>query len=66
MEIPVNVLSFPVLQLMMGPSLWFLYGALGVAVFMLIVGYAPETTVKSLEEISHQWRTEPAGVAVRH
>jgi SP family galactose:H+ symporter-like MFS transporter len=59
-------LSFPVLQLMMGPSLWFLYGALGVTAFIFIVGYVPETKGKSLEEISHQWRAEPAGVAVRH
>ena len=50
-------LSFPVLQAMMGPSLWFLYAAMGVAAFIFIVGYVPETKGKSLEDISRQWRT---------
>ncbi len=50
-------LSFPVLQATMGPSLWFLYAAMGVAAFIFIVGYVPETRGKSLEEISRQWRT---------
>ena len=42
---------------MMGPSLWFLYAAMGVAAFIFVVGYVPETKGKSLEEISRQWRT---------
>ena len=50
-------LSFPVLQAMMGPSLWFLYAAMGVAAFVFIVGYVPETKGKSLKDISRQWRT---------
>src|ERR1700679_4008529 len=41
-------LSFPVLQAMMGPSLWFLYAAMGVVAFIFIVGYVPETKGKSL------------------
>jgi SP family galactose:H+ symporter-like MFS transporter len=58
-------LSFPPLQEMMGPSLWFLYAAMGVAAFIFVAGYVPETKGKSLEEISRQWRTEPA-VIVAH
>jgi MFS transporter, SP family, galactose:H+ symporter len=50
-------LSFPVLQTMMGPSLWFLYASMGVAAFIFVVGWVPETRGKSLEEISRQWRT---------
>jgi SP family galactose:H+ symporter-like MFS transporter len=50
-------LSFPVLQATMGPSLWFLYAAMGVAAFIFIAAYVPETRGKSLEEISRQWRT---------
>ena len=50
-------LSFPVLQATMGPSLWFLYAAMGVAAFIFVVGYVPETKGKSLEDISRQWRT---------
>jgi MFS transporter, SP family, galactose:H+ symporter len=50
-------LSFPVLQAMMGPSLWFLYAAMGVGAFIFVVGYVPETKGKSLEDISRQWRT---------
>lgn len=50
-------LSFPVLQAMMGPSLWFLYASMGVAAFIFVVGWVPETKGKSLEEISRQWRT---------
>jgi len=57
--------SFPVLQVMFGPSLWFLYAAMGVAAFIFIVGWVPETKGKSLEEISRQWRTVPAGIIVR-
>lgn len=57
-------LSFPVLQAWMGPSLWFLYAAMGVAGIIFIVAYVPETKGKSLEEISRQWRTEPLGLAV--
>jgi SP family arabinose:H+ symporter-like MFS transporter len=59
-------LSFPVLREMMGPSLWFLYAAMGVAAFVFIGGYVPETKGKSLEDISRQWRTEPAGIVERH
>ena len=33
---------------------------MGVAAFIFIIGYVPETKGKSLEEISRQWRTEPA------
>ncbi|HEV2171558.1 MAG TPA: sugar porter family MFS transporter [Candidatus Binatus sp.] len=49
-------LSFPILQATMGPSLWFLYAAMGVAAFVFIVGFVPETRGKSLEDISRQWR----------
>src|SRR5277367_282447 len=55
-KFPVS-LSFPVLQATMGPSLWFLYAAMGVAAFIFVVGYVPETKGKSLEDISRQWRT---------
>ena len=58
-------LSFPVLQVWLGPSLWFLYAAMGVAALIFIVGYVPETKGKSLEQISLLWRTVPAGVVVR-
>jgi MFS transporter, SP family, galactose:H+ symporter len=53
-------LSFPVLQVLMGPSLWFLYAAMGVAAFFFVLGWVPETKGKSLEDISRQWRTESA------
>jgi hypothetical protein len=53
-------LSFPVLREMMGPSLWFLYAAMGVAAFFFVLGWVPETKGKSLEDISRQWRSEPA------
>ena len=53
-------LSFPVLQAMMGPSLWFLYAAMGVAAFIFIVRWVPETKGKSLEDISRNWRTATA------
>jgi SP family galactose:H+ symporter-like MFS transporter len=53
-------LSFPVLQAMMGPSLWFVYAAMGVAAFIFIVRWVPETKGKSLEDISRQWRTASA------
>ncbi len=56
--------SFPVLLEMMGPSLCFLYAAMGVAAFIFIVGWVPETKGKSLEEISRQWRTGPVGTVV--
>ena len=58
-------LSFPVLQVVMGPSLPFLYVALGVLAFLFIVGYVPETKGKSLEEISRLWRIAPVSGAVR-
>ena len=57
-------LSFPVLQAAMGPSLWFLYAAMGVAAFVFVVGWVPETKGKSLEDISRQWRIEPAATVV--
>jgi len=57
-------LSFPVLQVMIGPSLWFLYAAMGVAAFIFVIGYVPETKGKSLEDISRQWRPEPAGIVI--
>ena len=53
-------LSFPVLQATMGSSLWFLYAAMGVAAFIFIVRWVPETRGKSLEDISRQWRTATA------
>ena len=58
-------LSFPVLQATMGPSLWFLYAAMGVAAFIFIVRRVPETKGKSLEDISRQWRTATAPNLVR-
>jgi sugar porter (SP) family MFS transporter len=58
-------LSFPILQAAMGPSLWFVYAAMGVAALIFVIGYVPETKGKSLEEISRQWRLQPANVAVR-
>jgi MFS transporter, SP family, galactose:H+ symporter len=59
-------LSFPVLQVMMGPSLWFLYAAMGVAAFVFISGYVPETKGRSLEDISRQWRVESADIVKLH
>jgi sugar porter (SP) family MFS transporter len=58
-------LSFPVLQAMMGPSLWFLYAAMGVAAFIFIIRWVPETKGKSLEDISRNWRTTTATNLVR-
>jgi len=58
-------LSFPVLQAAMGPSLWFLYAAMGLGAIMFVIGYVPETKGKSLEEISLQWRVQPAVLAAR-
>ena len=55
-------LSFPVLLAAMGASLWFLYAAMGVAAFIFIFGYVPETKGKSLEEVSRQWRIGPAAI----
>ncbi len=49
-------LSFPIMQAMLGPSLWFVYAAMGVAAFIFIIGWVPETRGKSLEDISRQWR----------
>jgi MFS transporter, SP family, galactose:H+ symporter len=57
-------LSFPVLLAAMGASLWFLYAAMGVAAFIFIFGYVPETKGKSLEEVSRQWRIGPAAIKV--
>jgi MFS family permease len=59
-------LSFPVLQVMLGPSIWFLYAAMGAAAFVFIIGYVPETKGKSLEDISRQWRTEPVRIVEPH
>jgi len=56
-------LSFPLLQLVMGPSLWFLYAAMGIAALIFVIAYVPETKGKSLEEISRQWRIQPAEAA---
>ncbi len=54
-------LSFPVLLVLMGPWLGFLYAAMGVAAVIFIIAYVPETKGKSLEEISREWRTaQPA------
>ena len=58
-------LSFPVLQATMGPSLWFLYAAMGVAAFIFIIRWVPETKGKSLEDISRQWRIATATNLVR-
>jgi sugar porter (SP) family MFS transporter len=58
-------LSFPVLQATMGSSLWFLYATMGVAAFIFIVRWVPETKGKSLEDISRQWRTATATNLVR-
>jgi len=58
-------LSFPVLQAAMGPSLWFLYAAMGLGAIMFVIGYVPETKGKSLEEISLQWRVQPAVLPAR-
>ena len=57
-------LSFPILQATMGPSLWFLYAAMGVLAFVFIAGYVPETKGKSLEDISRQWRVKTLDIAV--
>ena len=54
-------LSFPIMQATLGPSLWFVYAAMGVAAFIFIIGWVPETKGKSLEDISRQWRTQPVG-----
>jgi MFS transporter, SP family, galactose:H+ symporter len=58
-------LSFPVLQLWMGNSLWFLYAAMGFGAILFVIGYVPETKGKSLEEISRQWRVQPDAVAAQ-
>jgi SP family galactose:H+ symporter-like MFS transporter len=58
-------LSFPILQMAMGPALWFLYAAMGVGAMIFVIGYVPETKGKSLEEISRQWRLEPTSLAAR-
>jgi SP family galactose:H+ symporter-like MFS transporter len=55
--------SFPVLQVTMGPALWFLYAAMGVGALVFVIGYVPETKGKSLEEISRQWRFQPDALA---
>jgi SP family galactose:H+ symporter-like MFS transporter len=57
-------LTFPVLSALMGPSLCFLYGAMGVAASIFIVGYVPETKGQSLEEIARQWHTASLGTVV--
>jgi len=58
-------LSFPVLLALMGPSLCFLYAAMGVAASIFIIGYVPETKGKSLEDLSRQWRTQPVAIPGR-
>jgi len=58
--------SFPLLLVLMGPSLCFLYGAMGVAAFIFIIRYVPETKGQSLEEITGQWRAKRLGILVRH
>jgi MFS transporter, SP family, galactose:H+ symporter len=55
-------LSFPILQAALGPLLWFVYAAMGVAGLIFIVNYVPETKGKSLEDISRQWRISSAAV----
>jgi len=57
-------LSFPIMQAMLGPSLWFVYAAMGVAAFIFIIGWVPETKGKSLEDISRQWRNAPTSTVV--
>ena len=59
-------LSFPMLLVFLGPSLCFLYGTMGVAAFIFIVRYVPETKGQSLEEITCQWRSKRLGVLVHH
>ena len=49
-------LSFPIMQAMLGPSLWFIYAAMGVLALIFVIGWVPETKGKSLEDISRQWR----------
>jgi SP family galactose:H+ symporter-like MFS transporter len=58
-------LSFPALQALMGPSLWFLYALMGVAAFVFVTAYVPETKGQSLEEIARQWRKEPIATVVQ-
>jgi len=58
-------LSFPMLTVLMGPSLCFVYAAMGVAAIIFIIAYVPETKGKSLEEISLQWRTTQPASDVR-
>jgi sugar porter (SP) family MFS transporter len=58
-------LTFPILLAWMGPSLCFLYAAMGVVAFIFIAAYVPETKGQSLEEISRLWRPESTGVLVR-
>ena len=47
-------LSFPIMQARLGPSLWFVYAAMGVAAFIFIIGWVPETKGKSLEQLEQQ------------
>ena len=54
--------SFPLLQAALGPFLWWVYAGMGVAAFIFIVNYVPETKGKSLEEISRLWRISPVAV----
>lgn len=54
--------SFPLLQAALGPFLWWVYAGTGVAAFIFIVNYVPETKGKSLEEISRLWRISPVAV----
>jgi sugar porter (SP) family MFS transporter len=58
-------LSFPILQVSMGSSIWFLYAAMGVGAILFVLRYVPETKGKSLEEISRQWRLQPAALATQ-
>ena len=58
-------LSFPILQVLMGSSIWFLYAAMGVGAMLFVIRYVPETKGKSLEDISRQWRIQPAALAAQ-
>lgn len=59
-------LSFPVLLALLGGSLSFLYGAMGVAAIVFIVRKVPETKGQSLEEISRRWHATPMVTAQDH
>jgi MFS transporter, SP family, galactose:H+ symporter len=52
-------LSFPVLLSLLGGSLNFLYGTMGIAAIIFILRKVPETKGQSLEEISRRWHAAP-------